>query len=52
MQIALGLAGIRRRHQFRPRQIGHDEFRRRHQPAVIGATREVMARGDPEFSHV
>ena len=52
MQIALGLAGIRRRHQFRPRQIGHDEFGRRDQPAVIGAAREVMARGDPEFSHV
>ena len=52
MQIALGLAGIRRRHQFGPRQIGHDEFRRRHQPAMIGAAREVMARGDPEFSHV
>ena len=52
MQIALGVAGIRRRHQFGPRQIGHDEFRRRHQPAVIGAAREMMARGDPEFSHV
>ena len=52
MQIALGVAGIRRRHQFRPRQIGHDEFGRRDQSAVIGAAREVMARGDPEFSHV
>ena len=52
MQIALGVAGIRRRHQFGPRQIGHDEFGRRDQPAVIGAAREVMARGDPEFSHV
>ena len=52
MQISLRLAGIRRRHQFRPRQIGHDEFGRRDQPAVIGAAREVMARGDPEFSHV
>ena len=52
MQIALGVAGIRRRHQFGPRQIGHDEFRRRDQAAVIGAAREMMARGDPEFSHV
>ena len=52
MQIALGVAGIRRRHQFGPRQIGHDEFGRRDQPAMIGAAREVMARGDPEFSHV
>ena len=52
MQILLGVAGIRRRHQFRPRQIGHDELGRRDQPAVIGAAREVMTRGDPEFSHV
>ena len=52
MQIALGVAGIRRRHQFGPRQIGHDEFGRRDQPAMIGAAREMMARGDPEFSHV
>ena len=52
MQIALGVAGIGRRHQFGPCQIDHDEFRRRDQPAVIGAAREMMARGDPEFSHV
>ena len=52
MQIALGVAGVGRRHQFGPRQIGHDQFGRRDQPAMIGAAREVMARGDPEFSHV
>ena len=43
MQAALGIAGIIRRHQFRPRQIGHDQFGRRHQPAMLGPAREVMA---------
>ena len=52
MQPAFGLAGIGRRHQFGPRQIGHDQFGRRDQPAMIGAARQMMAGGDPEFSHV
>ena len=52
MQIAFGVAGIRRRHQFGPRQIGHDQLGRRDQPAMIAAAREMMTRGDPEFSHV
>src|SRR5258705_140022 len=52
VQIVFGLAGVGRRHQFRPGQIGHDQFGRRHEPAMIGTAREVMARGDPEFSHV
>ena len=51
MQAAFGIAGIVRRHQFWTRQLGHDEFGRRHQPAMLGPAREVMARGDPEFSH-
>ena len=52
MQLALGLAGVLRRHQFGPRQIGHDQFGRRDQPAVIGAARQMMAGGDPELSHL
>ena len=52
MQLTLGLAGVGRRHQFGPRQIGHDQFGRRQQPAMIATAREMMARGDPEFSHV
>ena len=52
MQPQLGLAGIGRRHQFGPRQIGHDQFGRRQQPAMIATARQVMAGGDPELSHV
>jgi len=46
VQNAFGVAGVGRRHQFRPRQIGHDQFGRRQQPAMIAAAGEVMARGD------
>ena len=52
MQIAFRVAGIGRRHQFRPRQIGHDQFGGRHESAVIGTARQVVTGSDPEFSHV
>ena len=52
VQITLGLAGLVRRHQFGTRQIGHDQFGRRDQTSVIGAARQMMAGGYPEFSHL
>ena len=52
VQPQLGRAGVGRRHQFGPRQIGHDQFGRRQQPAMIATAGEVMAGGDPELSHV
>ena len=52
MERAFGVAGLIRGRQFGPREISHDEFGRGDEPAMRRAPGQVMAGGNPEFSHV
>src|SRR5439155_21839492 len=51
MQPALGCAGFGRRAQFRPGQIGFQEFIGDQQSAAGVAIRQVMAAGEPKIRH-
>ena len=52
MQRALDRAGLRRRHQLRPRQIDLEEFVGDDEPAAVVAVEQMMAAGEPEVVHL
>ena len=51
MQAALGGAGIFRRLQFRPGEIGSQQIVGDQQPALWIAIGQVVAAGEPEIGH-
>src|SRR5207248_1412624 len=51
MEPALGGARLRRRAQFRPRQIGFEELVGDQQSAASIAIGQMMAAGEPEIVH-
>ena len=51
MQSALGRAGVVRRHQLRPRQIGEEQLVRDREAAAFRPPRQMMAARDPELPH-
>ena len=50
VQRAFRVAGFLRRQQFRPREEGAPQVRRRAEPPMLQHVAEVMAGGDPEIA--
>ena len=51
VQPALHVAGVFRRHQLGPREIGLQELVGNLEPAAVIAVEQMMAAGDPEILH-
>ena len=51
MNCVLGAAGIGRRNEFRPCEIGFEKFVGHHEPAARVAIEQVMPRREPEIFH-
>ena len=51
MQRAFDRAGLRRRREFRPREIDLQEFVGDQQPAAFVMVEQMMAAGEPEILH-